>query len=159
VPKAVTGLGQTSIQVVTPSGPIKIAGVMVQDYAPTLFATMGGAAAVNEDGTINGPSNPAPSGSIVAVWMTGAGSATGSDNEINASGPRSSPASISVLTYGAGVTMTPLAALYAGDAPDQPSGISQINFRLPASSNGASYQAFTVQVGSVMSLPFLVYVQ
>src|SRR5260370_23272952 len=100
----------------------RVAAGRVHDYAPTLFGAIGGVAApaVNEDRTINGPSNPAPLGAIVSVWMTGAGSAVGSDNEINIPAPRSSPASIFVLTYDPGVTVGPLEGLYTGDAPDQP---------------------------------------
>jgi uncharacterized protein (TIGR03437 family) len=163
VPEAVSGLGETSVQIVTPAATINISGLTVQDYVPTMFGTIGQVAApvLNEDGTINGPSNPAPAGSIVAVWLTGAGSAAGTDNQVNIPAARPSSAPISVLAYQPSGIPLSLDVLYAGDAPNQPNGVSQINFRLPATSANflATIPPFNVRVGSVTSLPFQIYLQ
>ena len=37
------------------------------------FGQSAQAAAINQDGTLNGPANPAARGSVVAVWGTGYG--------------------------------------------------------------------------------------
>ena len=42
----------------------------------------GSAAAINQDGTINSPTNPAPIGSIVSIWATGTGYFPGLDGQI-----------------------------------------------------------------------------
>ena len=76
VPFRVSGLQNTTIQVqyngqpgntvtvpVVPSSP----GIFTQSYGP------GQAWMVNQDGTFNSASNPAPRGSYVAFWVTGQG--------------------------------------------------------------------------------------
>jgi uncharacterized protein (TIGR03437 family) len=83
--------------------------------------------AVNQDGTFNGPSNPAPRGSVVAFWGTGFGStsppcATGG---LNAPGPVNLAADLSVMMLGGGPVQ------YAGSAPTLACGITQINMQVP----------------------------
>jgi len=52
--------------------------VPVNGAAPGIFRSQEGvssqAAAANQDGTVNSPSNPAAPGSYVSVWGTGFGS-------------------------------------------------------------------------------------
>jgi uncharacterized protein (TIGR03437 family) len=48
-------------------------GVSVASVSPGLFNAGGQAAAVNQDGTLNGPSHPAPKGSIITFYGTGQG--------------------------------------------------------------------------------------
>jgi len=113
------------------------------------------AAAVNQDGTLNGPSNPASRGSVVSVWGTGFGlidppCATGG---LNPPGPVNLAAGLSVdIATGAPVgTPTPYApALYAGSAPALPCGVVQINFQVPADVAPGVYQFFPL---SLMELP------
>ena len=56
-----------------PSNPVALE---TADAAPGIFTTFNGgsdALALNQDGTINSPGNPAPRGSIVALFATGCG--------------------------------------------------------------------------------------
>ncbi len=47
--------------------------IQIVPAAPGLFTTQGRALAVHPDGSLNGPDNPAPRGSIVSLFLTGQG--------------------------------------------------------------------------------------
>jgi uncharacterized protein (TIGR03437 family) len=94
------------------------------------------AAAINQDGTLNGPTNPAARGSIVAVWGTGYGQTNppcpiGGLNLFYAA--PLSPGTSALIYYGdpnlSGVQLAPVQ--YAGSAPTLVCGIVQINFQVP----------------------------
>ncbi len=103
------------------------------------------AAAVNEDGTANGPSNPAAKGSVVSVWGTGFGliepsCVTGGPNPAN---PVNLAPGLGVLIADAPVPGRPAQfapALYAGSAPGMACGIVQINFRVPEQAGVGAYE-------------------
>ncbi len=89
----------------------------------------GQAAALNQDGTLNSASNPAPRGSIVAIWLTGTGNSDPpeTDGEITPIGSQtrlSLPLVVNVGGSAAQVT-------YAGAAPGLVAGVDQVNFRIP----------------------------
>jgi uncharacterized protein (TIGR03437 family) len=100
------------------------------------FGQSAQAAAINQDGTLNGPTNPAVRGSVVAVWGTGYGQTnppclTGGLN-IPAAEPLSPGLSALIITVGPGGgpgLQTPVQ--YAGSAPTLPCGMVQINFQVP----------------------------
>ena len=115
------------------------------------------ALALNQDGTVNGPLNPALRGSIVTIWATGGGAQSFTpDRSINST-LQGNPYPVSVLTRSAQAPFgyTSLEVLYAGDAPDQPSGVIQVNFRLPASQFSLAYR---IQIGDA-DTQFFVYVR
>jgi uncharacterized protein (TIGR03437 family) len=93
------------------------------------------AAAINQDGTINGPSNPAPRGSIVTVWGTGYGLTNPPCSPGGLNVPQAAPLSpgvsaliaVSVEPAGARVEQ----AQYAGSAPGLACGVVQVNFEVP----------------------------
>src|SRR5260370_1447666 len=91
----------------------------------------GFAAALNEDGTVNSPSNPAKNGSSVVLFGTGGGatipaSIAGEVTPLERRPLRSSSGtSIVVLPSG---MMLPIE--YAGGAPGLVSGVTQINIKL-----------------------------
>jgi uncharacterized protein (TIGR03437 family) len=89
--------------------------------------------ALNQDGTLNSPSNPAPVGSVVAVWGTGFGPTspscpTGGQNPPFAANLADGTVSLSYMTS------TP--AVYAGNAPGFACGVTQINFEVPQAPPG-----------------------
>lgn len=91
----------------------------------------GQAAALNQDGTLNSASNPAPRGSIVAIWLTGAGNTNPpeTDGEITPVGSQTSlPMFLGLYVGGAAVAAE---ILYAGAAPGLVAGLDQVNFRIP----------------------------
>jgi uncharacterized protein (TIGR03437 family) len=112
-------------------GPVKLP---VAVAAPGIFAVNGSgtgqAAILNQDTTVNSPSNPAARGSIVSVFMTGAGSLNPplADGSL---GPLSPPFPVPV----AGVVVTigsvnaPIA--FVGQAPGLVAGATQVNVQVP----------------------------
>jgi len=132
VPYAVDGRGQTSITVEyqgTPSSPMV---VPVTAAAPGIFSAdssgQGPGAILNQDSSLNSPSNPAAAGSIVVLYATGEGQTTpgGVDGQMAGQtfpAPRL-PVAVAVDGQNAEV-------LYAGAAPGEVAGLMQINIRLP----------------------------
>ncbi len=97
------------------------------------------AAAVNQDGTLNGPTNPAARGSIVAVWGTGYGRTDPPCQSGGLNLPYAAPLSTgmsALILLGvdpnlpAGV-QKPASVRYAGSAPTVVCGIVQVNFQIP----------------------------
>jgi uncharacterized protein (TIGR03437 family) len=96
--------------------------------APALFASPSGQASVlNQDGTLNSPSNPAAAGSVITMFGTGEG-ITGL------------PFSVSVGGYAATI-------LYAGPAGSYP-GMFQINAQLPSGYFSGGTMPIVVNVGT-----------
>jgi uncharacterized protein (TIGR03437 family) len=119
----------------------------VAPTAPAVFTVDGShAVALNQDGTINSANNPAPVGSIVAVWATGLG-------PIHPPQPDGAevvpPLPDNLLQagveawwftlhppFGASLSPAPVPVTYAGPAPYLVSGTSQVNFQIPANPSG-----------------------
>ncbi|MBZ5619961.1 MAG: hypothetical protein LAQ69_14750 [Acidobacteriia bacterium] len=109
------------------------------------------AAALNQDGTINSQSNPAPAGSIVSIFATGLGAMTPipPDGGLIGLPPPSQDLQVRVpvllgLNQSANSLVYGLAnVLYAGPAPNEVEGMSQINFQVPARG-----EAFYIEVSS-----------
>jgi len=104
----------------------------VAAYAPGLFHLADGSAAVNQDGTLNGPNNPAKVGSIISLYGTGFGQTqpagvTGSLFPLEPA--MLVPAALMPLeVFIGGVAAT---IEYAGAAPGQIAGIDQLNVVVP----------------------------
>jgi uncharacterized protein (TIGR03437 family) len=145
-----------ALEVVTPSGSVSTAVPLSQSLG--IFTTDGfHAAALNQDGTVNSLSNPAPSGSIVSLFGTGVVWPAGSeDGAAPTSAMPWNPSANNlemVGNYG-----TPLNILYVGNAPGLIDGVFQINVQLPPgiASLPGGYQ-LTLQAGSLSSNVVLVY--
>jgi uncharacterized protein (TIGR03437 family) len=114
--------------------------ILVDDVTPAVFTVDGSgrglAAAVNQDGHINGPFTkfgpaffPAPAGSVVAIFLTGAGQTTppevtGSVNPINRLLPITSQVTATIGGKPADVE-------FLGAAPGIVNGVFQLNLRVP----------------------------
>jgi uncharacterized protein (TIGR03437 family) len=146
VPFELTGKGSTNIQVQyngTRLGPV---AVPLTFGVPGIFRLESGvsaqAAALNQDGTLNGPSNPASPGSVVTLWGTGFGAtdppcATGG---LNVPAAANLASNMSVLLED--IVVPGLAghnnpAYYAGSAPTLLCGVEQINMLVPIYAQGA----------------------
>jgi uncharacterized protein (TIGR03437 family) len=111
VPQALTG--KTSAQLIVTADGLSSAAqsVTVAAFSPAIF----NGAILNQDNTVNGPHNPAPSGTVIQAFATGL-SGTG--------------------TITAKVGNETISHLnYAGPAPGF-SGVQQVNLRLPHDVNG-----------------------
>ncbi len=149
--------GKTSSQVVTQCGGARSEPwpVSVEASVPGIFTADGAqAAAFNEDGLYNSPSQPARAGSIMTVFATGEGVVTpgAQDGEvINPTALRRPVAPVVVRVNG--VELPASDVLYAGSAPGLVSGLMQVNFRLPASVTNQPRATLELWVGNRRSAP------
>ena len=129
--------------------------VPVVGTSPGIFTAdstgSGQAAAVNEDGTLNSPSKPAPTGSFVSLYLTGEGQTTpaGVDGKLATAAPYPQPLQ-SVKVQIGGV---PAVFNYAGAVPTQVAGLMQINVQVPAGIQTGTAVPVQVQVGGVPAQP------
>jgi uncharacterized protein (TIGR03437 family) len=114
-------------------------------------AGVGQALAVNQDGSLNSPLNPAAPGSIVTFLATGAGqfSPAGVDGAIVGAGDLPRP----ILPVLAQVGGQPAEVQYAGGAPGVVEGVIQVNLRIPAASQTGAAVPLVLQVGDSISQP------
>jgi uncharacterized protein (TIGR03437 family) len=140
-PVELAGKTQTSVTVLYNKATIGTLTAAVDSYgAPGIFRLQPGlsdqSAVINQDGTMNGPSNPAPKGSVISMWGTGFGMitppcATGGLNP--ASAVALAPPLFVWFSDGFSAPPTEVTALptYAGSAPGLLCGIVQINRVIP----------------------------
>jgi len=138
--------GQTSVP----------ATIQVFAAAPGLFTAngtgAGQAAAINQDGTINSASNPAPIGSVVSLYATGGGqtSPAGVDGQVS-----TSPLATQSLPVWAYIGLQPVLSTaqlqYAGPAPGEIAGLMQINVPLPLGLKPGSAVPVAIFVGTELS--------
>jgi uncharacterized protein (TIGR03437 family) len=130
-PFELSGKTVTNISLVYNGVTVGSMSVRANAGRPGIFRKYPGAAtqavAINQDGTVNGTSNPAPRNSIVSLWGTGfppldRPCATGG---LNPPGPVNLAAGWVVALDGGAQ------AVYAGSAPGQLCGVVQINLLLP----------------------------
>ena len=105
---------------------------------------------MNQDGTINSPSNPAKLGSVVSIWTTGIGAVY--------QPPPDGQIATGVQDYNCCnvyVFDKPTEVLYAGAAPGMVAGVVQVNFRVPAdlSPYSIAAQVSVVPFGSASGSP------
>jgi uncharacterized protein (TIGR03437 family) len=128
--------------------------VAVAASAPGLFTAdytgQGQAAALNQDGTINSPSRPAPIGNVISLFATGDGrtSPQGLDGKL-ASGPFPKPSlPVRVVIAGWESIIGGEQLQYVGAAPGEVAGVLQINVRIPAGITPGSAVPVYIIVGS-----------
>ncbi|MDA0205059.1 MAG: hypothetical protein O3A53_19620 [Acidobacteria bacterium] len=108
----------------------------------------GQAAALNQDSSINSPSNPAAPGSVIVLYLTGAGltnppSVTGSLNDF--------PLPQLVERVEVTINGVPAIVEFAGPAPGLISGVVQVNARIPADTPSGPVEV-SVKIGGFLSL-------
>lgn len=123
---------RANLQAVSGSRPGNVLNVRIGGGGISIFRTgLTQAAALNEDGSINSPANPARAGSRVVLFGTGGGDTwpPSTAGEINPLEPRllKYPNNISVWIT---ETIRPIVE-YAGAAPGQVAGVNQFNLKLP----------------------------
>jgi hypothetical protein len=123
--------------------------VHARDLYSELFWN-GAAAALNQDGSINTPTNPANASGIVVLFATGEGQTTpaGTDGKL-AKAPFPQPNLSVSVTIGS----LPAQAVYAGAAPGGVAGLMQINAIIPASVHAGSSVPLVIRIGSAISAP------
>ena len=151
VPYEVAGRAATVVQVEYRGVRSNGVNVRVAEASPAIFMLDANAqgAILNQDGSVNSNANGAVPGTIVSLYGTGAGQVTpGALNGQFANGAvlRKPVLPVRVLVNGADAEI-----LYAGDAPGLPSGMIQVNARLPQGLPSGLPASVQLQVGEQKS--------
>ncbi len=134
-PASLSANSNTMVSVVVNGTTVAVSSTPVVSAAPGIFTVdngTGGAAANNQDGSLNSASNPAPRGSIVSFYATGQGSSTG----------------VVTLTVGGYQAQV----WYADPAPGFP-GLMQINAQIPGGFLAPGIQPVVLAIGGASSQP------
>jgi uncharacterized protein (TIGR03437 family) len=107
----------------------------------------GQASVVNEDGTVNSPTNPAALGSLISLYATGLGQTTPPAVD----GATATILAVPNLPVSVLIGGFPAYVVYAGSAPGLVQGTFQINVRVPPLSPIGPVIFVTVQVGNAVS--------
>jgi uncharacterized protein (TIGR03437 family) len=150
VPYEIAGRASTLMQVLYKNTPSSTLNLQIAVAAPGIFTNQSGqVAAFNQVGTINGPSNPAPKGSILQMFATGEGITTpaGVTGKIIPPDPNQlkHPVAPVAVTVGG----VPAVVNYAGSAPGLVSGSFQINVTIPDNAPSGNAVPIVLTVGSV----------
>jgi uncharacterized protein (TIGR03437 family) len=152
VPYEVDGAKSATIQAFVDGNASGVWTVPVAPSVPAFFTAnatgRGPAAVVNQDGTINSATNPAPPGTVVSFFLTGEGETqpagvTGSVMGTNGTRPK--------LPVAVTVNDSKLTLTYVGEAPGLVSGVLQVNAILPQSLPFGGALRAQVQVGDATS--------
>ncbi len=126
------GLTGSTVRIaVSYQGQVSASQVPVTAVAPALFTVGGGtgqAVAFNQDGTLADAAHPAAAGSYVSFYATGTGATNPAGVTGTVSGTDLAP---TVVPVTASVGGLPATVQYAGAAPQQLAGVSQINIQIP----------------------------
>jgi uncharacterized protein (TIGR03437 family) len=129
----------------TPSGAVTL---FLTSASPAIFTAGGGsgqAAVLNQDNSPNSASNPAAIGSVLQVYMTGAGQTmpASTDGQLAGSTPW-----IPLSTVTATIGGVPAVVQYAGSAYGLVAGVTQVNVVVPDGTPTGSAVPIVLQVGA-----------
>jgi uncharacterized protein (TIGR03437 family) len=153
VPYEVAGKSSATVQVQFDNANFS-AAVPVLQAVPALFTAnssgTGQAAAVNQDGSINSPSNPANPGDVIVLYGTGEGLV----NPIPADGTIvSAPEPAPLLPITVSIGGMPANVQYAGAAPGLAAGLIQINAVIPSAIAASHHVPVIWSAGNYTSQP------
>ncbi|MBI2689814.1 MAG: putative Ig domain-containing protein [Acidobacteria bacterium] len=146
--------GRTSVDVVVDAAGVRSEPVTMSlaASAPGLFTVeasgRGQAAALNQDGSLNGPSRPIRAGDVVVLFGTGDGQTipAGLDGTITGPDPGRTVLAVKVTIGGKEGTV-----LYSGGAPGLVAGVTQINVRVPVDVAAGDAVPVALQIGTETS--------
>jgi uncharacterized protein (TIGR03437 family) len=131
--------------------------IPVQATAPGIFAAdgsgLGGGAILNQDYSLNARLNPAAPGSVIAIYLTGAGVTNpGSvDGAITGAAPPFPAVAQAVSVTIGGVAVPAGSIVYSGAAPESVEGLTQIDVVIPATVTTGPTVPIVVTIGGVPS--------
>jgi uncharacterized protein (TIGR03437 family) len=152
VPYSVAGNTTTSVQVSYLGALSPPVVVPVVPAVPAIFTLSGegtgGGVILNQDYSVNSPSNPAARGDFVVIYATGAGqtSPTGVDGMITGS-----TIPLPLLPVTVQVDGLDAVVAFAGDAPYLVSGVLQLNVQIPAGAQTGPAVSLVMSTGGVSS--------
>lgn len=144
---------RATVQVVVGGVPGPTIGDLVVSTAPAMF-NLGNnlAAVINQDGTVNGPNNPAARGTYISIYATGEGQTSPGGIDGFVAGTLAKPTAAVSVSIG----QVNAALLYAGTASFD--GFFQVNAVIPQSLLPGSVP-ITLTVGGAASPTLNVYVK
>jgi uncharacterized protein (TIGR03437 family) len=156
VPYAVGGQTSVDVQVEYQGLQSDVVTVPVLPSRPGVFSLAGSGqgllAILNEDGSLNSPSNPADRGSIVTIYATGGGErdpAVADGQILSDVLPRTSLGISVFFDNGPEFDVSTFGeVLYAGGAPGSVAGLLQLNVRVPPDALTGNAVAFGLIIGS-----------
>lgn len=134
VPYEVASFALVSISVSRGGAASTPLALTVTDTAPGIFSANetgnGQGAILNQNLSPNSARNPAPKGSIVAIYLTGEGALSPAGITGAISGP-SLPLPVPIAHVSVTIGGQPAVISYAGEAPGLVSGVLQVNAKIP----------------------------
>jgi uncharacterized protein (TIGR03437 family) len=147
VPYGLAGRAATNVVVEYQGVQSSPVAYTVTTAAPGIYSQnqtgTGPGAILNQDYSVNLPGRPAPKGSVVAVYMTGAGLTVGAVDGAIATGLLSP-----VLPVSATVGGIPVAPAYAGASPGIVTGVLQVNLPIPLNAPSGPAVPLVITVGT-----------
>ena len=153
VPYGLDVSAPATIAVKTDSGATPQFSVATQEAAPAIFTLSasgaGQGAILNENYSVNTPSNPADAGSYIMVYATGFGALVSqpADGQIMSDGDLTAAAVSATID---GITAD---VIYAGAAPGLVAGANQINIRVPDGLQPNLSAPLVLFIGSMQTQP------
>jgi len=152
VPSGTGTTGTATIQVSADlSFPTAAWSIPLAPSAPSIFTLnatgVGPGAIVNQDGSINTPSNPASRGTAIQIYATGGGPTSPASNAGDVAKTAASLTLPVTLTIGGENAQV----LYAGNAPGEVVGLVQINAMIPQTLTPGTALPILVTIGGVAS--------
>lgn len=129
-PYKIATQSQTTLQVATPAGSSQALNLTVVSTQPNIFTV------VNQDGTVNGPDDPAALGSVLTLYGSGGGALSQSlpDGTIASTSAPATVAPVSVILSVSGTNYLcnnqTLPLVYSGPSPGLVVNALQVNFKL-----------------------------
>jgi uncharacterized protein (TIGR03437 family) len=142
----------TQVRITQAGQPVAQLSIPVTESAPAIFTVdgsgVGPAAVLNQDYTLNSPSNPAEKGSAIMLFATGAGQTDppGADGQV-AGDPLPKP----LLPVSVQIGGRQAQVVYAGAAPGMVAGVLQVNCIVPIASRTGCAVPIILSVGKTSS--------
>jgi uncharacterized protein (TIGR03437 family) len=153
VPYEIAGRATVLMQVVYKGAPSSTINLQVVPAAPGFFVNQTGQiSSFNQNGTTNGPANPAPKGTAVAMWATGEGATnpTGVTGKVTPIDPTQLKHPILPATVTIGGEQAEIQ--YIGSAPGLVSGMLQVNVVIPDTAPSGNAVPVVLTIGTWNSL-------
>jgi uncharacterized protein (TIGR03437 family) len=151
VPYEVGGSQATSVVIQYQGARSVNVSIPVLDALPGIFTIdasgHGQGAIVNQDSTVNSSQNGADPGSVVSIYITGGGQT----NPPSVDGTLAADARSTLVPVKVQIAGEIADVLYAGAAPGEPSGVVQVNARIPADVARGTNASVVIIAGSANS--------
>jgi uncharacterized protein (TIGR03437 family) len=154
-PFELAGQGNAQIAFYYQTQQVFLGSIAVAAGAPGIFSVnglgSGQAVIVNQDGTLNSASNPAPRGSIVGMFATGFGAMNPGLGDGVIVPTRPTPTNTPVASVAVAVGGNVATIVYDGPAPGAIAGLMQVNFIVPPAATPGATVPLQVQAGGNFS--------